>query len=481
MSGGSRLRSWLGVAAAVLGLVLVGGAGQLLANAEQVAIAAPREVAVQSTALVCPAPIATAGAVVTRITGAIAVLPDLPPAASTSKSSASIGGRTLTAPGSAVGFTVALKPIPPVVAVATGDLAPGLAADQLTQGSTGLQRGLAAQNCGAAVTDAWFVGGGSEVGRNTQLFLTNVDDETAQVDVLLFGKSGPLDSPGSLGIQVPGHARVDLQMLTLAPGQPVFGIHVIAREGRISPAVLDSQALGLQAQGIEYLQTTTLSRRTILPGILGGPGTRVLSVLAPNQDAQISLKVITVDGTIRPTTYTTINVPQGQLRQWNLASVLGQEIVGLELDSDQPIVAGVRSTLVGKFPDTAETAGTPVLSGPAVVAGLFAGQSSYLRLVAPGATATLTMVIRQNALTKPIRSSVIKVPGGTSITLAIPAPVAPSWFWVTLEPAPGSGPVYAGRQTSEAAIDGALVTSTPVLQLRPVAQIPAAVPEVGLG
>ena len=481
MSIGSRLHSWQAIVAVVLGLVLVGGAGQRLANAEQVAIAAPREVAVQSTALVCPAPIAAAGTVATRITGAIAVLPDLPPAASSSKPSASIGGQPLTAPGSAVGFNVALKPIPPVVAVATGDLAPGLAAAQLTQGSTGPQRGLAAQNCGAAVTDAWFVGGGSGVGRNTQLFLTNVDDETAQVDVLIFGKSGPLYSPGSLGIQVQGHTRVVLQMLNLAPGQPVFGIHVIAREGRISPAVLDSQVLGLQARGIEFLPATGLSRRTILPGILGGGGTRVLSVLSPDHDAQISLKVITADGTIRPTILTTISVQQGRLSQWNLAPVLGQDVVGLELDSDQPIVAGVRSTLDGKIPDTAETAGTPPLSGPAAVLGMFAGQSSYIRLVAPGASATLTMVIRQNGVAKPVRSTVIKVPGGTSRSFLLPTPVAPSWFWVTLEPAPGSGPVYASRQTSQAAVDGTMVTSTPVQQLRPVAQIPTAVPQVGLG
>ena len=109
--------------------------------------------------------------------------------------------------------------LPPVLAQATGSLAPGFVADQLTFSDTGELRGLAATACPAPGSDFWFVGGGSGVGRTSTVVLANTEDAGAQVDVLLWGPDGPLAAPG-------GSRRGG------AGAQPGPAVHVGPRAGR---------------------------------------------------------------------------------------------------------------------------------------------------------------------------------------------------------------------------------------------------------
>ena len=73
----------------------------------------------------------------------------------------------------------------------------------------------------------------------------------------------------------------------------------------------------------------------------------------------------------------------------------------------------------------------------------------------------------------------VTVAAGSTTTVRVTVPAGASWAWVLLEPDPSGGPLYAVRRTSEASASGDLVTTAPVSPLRPVADIPAAVYQVG--
>lgn len=473
--------------AALAGVTLVGNAH---ADPSRPAPAPPTVAAVASTSLVCPAPIASGTALNTTITAVSATLPGVPPPApGTGPDSAAVGPLR---PGSTfkptvqlgqrdrgAGFMVTARSTGPVVATGTGTFAPGLATDQLTRGNNGRYRGLAALPCGPAVTDAWFIGGGSNLGRFTQVFLSNVDDQPAQVDVLLYGTAGPISSPGSLGLVVPARSRTVLPLWTLVPGQPLVALHVIARAGRVSPAALDNQVNGLAPQGLEYLPLTSAHRYLVIPGVLGGPGSRTLMMLAPTGPAQVAVSVLTSNGSLTQVGMSSYALTAGKVTAVRLDRVLAGQLVGLVLRSDAPVVAGVRMVVPGHLNETADVAGTPQLDTVGVVTGLMP-KPNALVVAAPGSAGSVQITVHGAGSAKAPVTRTVAVPAGSNVVVRLPGVTGAVWTWVVVQPAPGSGPVYVVRQSAEAGTRGTLITMAPVLPLRPLTSIPGSAYQVGL-
>jgi hypothetical protein len=475
--------------AAVAVLVGVGAAGQSRADPTSPAPTPPTITPVASTDLVCPAPIASGTTLATTITAAVAAVPGVPAGPSAEPSLArvlALGGAApvpkliMTQPDQAGGYRVTGRSTGPVLASATGSLAPGLVADQLTRGANGRFRGLAAVPCGPALTDAWFIGGGSTLGRATQVFLSNVDDQPAQVDLLLYGTGGPISAPGAQGIVVAPRSRTVLSLTNLAPGQPLVALHVIARAGRVSPAVLDNTVNGLVPQGLEYLSLTSAQRRVVIPGVLSGPGTRSLMLLAPDADATVKASVLTTDGSLTQVGLTSFALAAGKVTRVSLDKVLHGQAVGLVLSSDKPIVAGVHAVLSGTISETADTAGTPRLDTVGMVSGLLPLQRNSLEVAAPDGAGALQIMTHKAGRAGVVSTRTVTVPAGSSLRVALPSVPGAAWTWIVVQPAPGSGPLYVTRVTVEGAARGILATMAPVLPLRPLTSIPASVYRVGL-
>lgn len=476
--------------AAVAALAGIGVVGNAHADPTLAVPAPPTEAAVASTSLVCPAPIASGTALSTTITAVSATIPGVPPPApGTGPDGAGIGplrpgavftpSLTLGAPDTGAGYRVLGRSTGPVVATGTGTFAPGLAADQVTRGNNGPYRGLAGLPCGPAVTDAWFMGGGSTLGRYTQVFLSNVDDQPAQVDVLLYGTTGPISAPGALGLVVPPRSRVVLPLSTLIPGQPLVALNVIARAGRISPAVLDDQVNGLNPQGLEYLPLTSAHRSLVIPGVLGGPGSRVLMMLAPDADAQVAVSVLTSNGSLTQVGMNSYTLTAGKVTAVSLDKILNGQDVGLVLRSDQPLVAGVHMVVPGQLNETANVAGAPRLDTVGIVTGLMP-VLNHLVVAAPGAAGAVQITTHGAGSPKAPTTRTVNIPAGSDVSVQLAGVPGSVWTWVVVQPAPGSGPVYVVRQSAEAGSRGTLITMTPVLPLRPVTSIPASAYQVGL-
>ena len=79
----------------------------------------------------------------------------------------------------------------PLVATASGALAPGFTASMTTRSTSDDIRGLASTACVAPGNDFWFVGSGAVVGRRGRLYLSNPESVPAVVDVALYGPAGP--------------------------------------------------------------------------------------------------------------------------------------------------------------------------------------------------------------------------------------------------------------------------------------------------
>ncbi len=370
-------------------------------------------------------------------------------------------------------------------ASAFGGLAPYLGAGLVTSSPTGSTRGLMAVACSAPSSDAWFVGGAGTVGRRSSLWLTNTDSSPALVDIEIYGPSGRVGGGRGEGIEVAPNGQRALRLDVLVPGVRRAAVHVVARAGRVSSALRDNNTLGLIPRGVDFVPLSAApSTEVVLPGVRGGTtGSRMLHVLAPGSaNAIVEVRIVASDGIFAPDSAAVLEVPAGAVKQVDLARYFdGAGASAIWLSSDTPIVAGLRTVvpLGQRRTETANTSGTPALSGPtgfgpvradnshqasvSVTALDTAGLVSVTTVTPEGETATKSFEIRDQSTR---RIDLEGLPPGSAVIVV---------------PLAESGPVFAAVQLTNSRTDGAVITTVPLVTATAVVSIPPVRPDPATG
>jgi hypothetical protein len=364
---------------------------------------------------------------------------------------------------------------------ATGVLAAGLEAEQVTRGEGGRDRGLAGLRCEPPSTEAWFEGGGEGVGDESILVLANVDDTPSTVDVSIFSRTGAVDPRAGQGITIAPHTRQIINVDTLAPDRDLLAVHVLSRRGRVAAALRHSRVSGLVPQGVDWVpQTVPPSHRVVVPGIpQGGNGQRYVLITNPTtDDTTVSVQITATDAQYVPTTLDALDVPAGSTVTARLDNVtLTSAVTATVISEGAPVLAGalVRDAQPGSpVREFAYTAGSRPLSGPALLTDLVIDRptESTLVLSAPDSAASVVVtpirVLGTNgALPAP---KTLKIEAGRTVTLRLSTfypPGSAAQLALEVRPVVGSGPVYAGRYLRERGAHGPLTT---LLDLRGPAQ-----------
>jgi hypothetical protein len=471
---------------ATLVAALTAAAWQL--TPEQVSQTAIRKAPVASAVAVCPSPTYipdTADTVVSAMT------PQGLQADPGSLQISTLSGTALaqtTLPSVPLRVAVQDPQAPPVVVTAKDGLAPGLSVDQVTRVSNGDSRGLLGSPCVAPSTDFWFVGGGANVGRRSQLYLTNVDSTPAQVDIAVFSENGRVPAPNARGLVVDAHSRKVLDLAALAPGVSSTAVHVDVTIGRLAAGLLDIQVSGLDPQGADWVPpVAALAKRMVVPGVVDSPdGSRKLAVVAPGDaDATVKVSVVAPDGVFTPEGMEAIDVPAGVVREIDLTGVQPASRISVVVDSDVPVIAGVRSVRgpAGTIPEVAYVAGAAPLTAPTALAEnrSTATTQSILVLTAPEAKGKVT-VATVDADGHRIEQAV-DVAAGTTTTVALTGPVsgAAAAYAVVVTPDATSGPVYGTRWIVENGARGWLLTAESLATAKLTVRVPDVRPDAGAG
>jgi hypothetical protein len=493
-------RRWLPpVAVLVIASLLVGlsvfAQQELPAQSEGAVTREP----IGSTVLVCPEP-GAGGDLGVRVTAAV-----VPGFAGQDAPEGSAG--LITLPGKESAQSLIRVPggqsqieafgtrLPAIRAFGEGSLAPGLVADQWGRDPSGQGRGMASTRCAPAASEFWFVGGGAIAGRKTRVLLVNPDDTAASVDVIVHGPDGVIDAPAGRGLIVPAADRLTVQLDVLAPGINATAFHVISRTGRIGASVDDEQRSGLASVGIDWIpQSAAPSTKVYIPGIINGLGARVLSIVSTSEnDANVSIRVISAEGTYEPAERNSFTVTAGGVVTVDMSPALPQTPDGilpstLELTSDQPIVVGMRQFFGGKRvqDETSFSAGAQPLTGPAAVSGLPVRPATDVRLylTAPETDAQVEVVLLPfeggKAAATPTAPRRISIGAGTVKNIKLEAPAGVEWFTAVITPVEGSGPVLAAHRVREKSSFGDLVTGYPWTPLRVEVLVPTANQNAGV-
>lgn len=445
---------------------------------------------------------------------------------------------TLVQPGDAAQVVAEESRLPALEVRTLGGLAPGLVAAQTTQDSFSDGRGLSSQACLGPDTTWWFVGGGSTAGRESQLVLVNPESTPAELEVSISGPDGPVSTPRLRGIVVEPRSRVVVRLSREAPRLPGVTWRVTVRQGRVMAAVSDRESDGFVPRGADWIPASVdPATRVLIPGVIGGPGGRQLLVHAPGDlSATVRVRLITASGSFVPVATPEIEVPGGSVVSVDLDSALQGEDATVDLQSDQPIVAGVRQrhpgvdASAGSLEELSYTAGAALISGDAAVTGLPAERSTAVTvwITAPDDIITIERApdsdmaemdasgdpTPADASTEPtaapsgdpatddsaapsaqvslrilaaspdgeplpeIDDIVVSVPRGRLVAVDIPRPEGSAWF--TVVASVSDGEVVIAHRALRRNKDGSLVTGYPWRPLRTTVVVPRAVPDPGL-
>lgn len=450
---------------------------------------------------------------------------------------------TLVQPGDAARVVAQESRLPALEIRTLGGLAPGLVAAQTTQDSFSAGRGLSSQPCLGPDTSWWFVGGGSTAGRESQLVLVNPESTTAELEVAISGPEGPVSTPRLRGLVVEPRSRVVVRLSREAPRLPAVAWRVTVRQGRVMAAVSDREEDGFVPRGADWIPASVdPSTRVLIPGVIGGPGGRQLLVHAPGDlSATVRVRLITAAGSFVPVATSEVEVAGGSVVVVDLDSALQGEDATVDLQSDQPIVAGVRQrhpgvdASVGSLEDLSFTAGAALIGGgasggSAAVTGLQAERSTGVTvwLTAPDDIITIERAPEGEAMedmepapgSTPLESSAsppapsgdmssddsavppaevtlrvlavsadgtalpgtqdisVVVPRGRLVAVDIPRPAGAAWF--TVVATVSAGEVVIAHRAVRRNKDGSLVTGYPWRPLRTSVVVPRAAPAPGL-
>ena len=417
--------------------------------------------AVQNSTLVCPPTLqgaggstnytlAVPGPLGTAFTSGSASLSRLPAVTAAAGTAATAATATQSSVGgSTVAHSVAAATAPALLATATGGTAPGFSVQQTT---TAADHAVSGTGCTTPGTDFWFSGADSDKGSSDYLELTNVESTEANVDVQIFNSSGEVEGASASSINVPADSSTPVLLgPLLSPGNnnTYLSVHVSVRSGRVATALHADSG----SKGADWLPATTAGTTQVIAGLPGDITDATLVLDDPGTtDADLNIQLATANGWITPSTHGTVQVKAGQVTSVDLGSLkLSGQPVALRLspaDKTQaaaPVVAGlqvVRNS--GGTTDVGYLAGSDPIGQRATVAGNTAGQST-LMLTAADAAATVSVdSIGANGTPT---TQTVRIPAGSTVSVAPKAPSGSSVFAVTIEPVSG-GPVYAARMIS---------------------------------
>jgi hypothetical protein len=465
-------------------VVVVLAAGVAVGQATAVpapAVPEPRQLPVRSTMAVCPDVRQEGDAGTTAVTAA-----GLPG-----------GGQAVAGPA---GQAPAPVPAGPVVrglatdadgafaVTATGEGAGGVVVEQVTRGTAGAQRGLAALVCPAPATSAWFVGGATVAGSSSELLLVNLEDVAAVVDVQVWTEEGPADPRPGQAVSVPPRGRLAVPLDRLAPDRELLALHVRTTRGRVAPALRVVRADGRIPLGTDWVpQGQPPADEVVVPGLPQGPGRRTVLLTNPTgRDAVAELELTTQDGQYVPEPLAALAVPAGRSVEVDLTAQLAGTGAAVRVRSDGPaLLAGalVLDGADGPVRDLALTAAASGLSATALLADVRLSPSTQQTLLLSALDDDAVVdLVPVAAPGKPPEPQRVEVPAGTTVVVPLsrllPAEAATS---SSLEVRPVSGQVHAARYVRERSARGPLTTLLPLSPSVLTVPRPVVVPDPGAG
>lgn len=344
-----------------------------------------------------------------------------PDVASSAEAETQLDASALAAPDDA---TEAEGPMMLTLPAGESDTLPLIGASQSQTAGQETLSGFAAAGCGDTGSEAWLVGGSTDVGRTSLIVLNNPSAVEALVDIEVSGEDGVIDAPNGQDIRVAARSQKVVSLAGIAPNTPLPVVHVTSEGGDIQAWLQQSAIRGLVPSGVEMVGGGSVpSTELSIPGmtvyenqpkVTGDgyddrrPSVRVLAL--GDEPAHVELTVLDDDGAAVATV--PVDVKAGAVTEFPLSDV-PEGRYSLQLSATAPIVAAARtSTELDESADFAWFAAAPDLGSP------------FLVTAAAGPSATLVV---HNGGSSPVTATIgdedVSLDAGASRAVALQHPI----------------------------------------------------------
>ncbi|HEY4151798.1 MAG TPA: DUF5719 family protein [Pseudolysinimonas sp.] len=320
-----------------------------------------------------------------------------------------------------------------------------LAGAQSQRADAGDYTGFAAADCAEPSGSIWLVGGSTAVGRSTLLTLANPTPVDATVELTILSAGGPVSAPGMAGIVVKAGAQRVIPLAGFAPDVASPVVHVTATGGRVVAFLQQSTVRGLDAGGIDLVgEGSAPARHLVIPGVrvLDAVGVNKALALPDWDDAAAAVRLVVPGATgakvqvsLVPENATLdglsfeVDVSSGEVTELGLDSGADTDSGGVTIpdgvytvviDSDQPVVAGVRVT-TAVDPVPADPTATDTMAPASDFAWFDPSPALTDNTPVSIAQGPSPMLSAMNPTTAAITLTLDAKGGGASLSLLVPA------------------------------------------------------------
>jgi hypothetical protein len=210
--------------------------------------------------------------------------------------------------------------------------------------------------CSSLQNEQWFVGGAADVTSKGRIMLVNSGLSSAIVDLQIWNELG---SQPVKPVTLKANSYSEIGLDSLAPGSRQVVVQAITRSGRVTSFMLDERGKGLRALGGDIINfAPSATKEIFIPAIphsvkkVGSKSVELphsLRVLVPGEiDARVTVKVFSADGTFIPAGLENRLVKAGSVATLNLNPNLPASKFGIQISSDEPLVASVFSSTLAE-------------------------------------------------------------------------------------------------------------------------------------
>lgn len=196
--------------------------------------------------------------------------------------------------------------------------------------------------CQVGGIDQWFIGGSGGVTSQGVLEIINSGLSDSTVEIFPYNSKGAL-APQAVNVRANSAQR--LALATIAPGNESVAFHVVTESGRVSSFLLDHRKSGLKEQGSSFVTPVGApERESYIAGIVGSAPkvTSFMRFLVPGDiSATVHLTIYSNGGKFTPLGFDSISIAHQRVVDLALPDFALSSPFGIEISSDQPILAAV--------------------------------------------------------------------------------------------------------------------------------------------
>ncbi len=194
--------------------------------------------------------------------------------------------------------------------------------------------------CGVGGADQWFIGGSAGITSKSFLEIVNSGLSDSSVEVFAFNSKVAL---APIAITIKANSDQKIPLSTIVPGDELVALHVVTNSGRVTSFLLDHRKSGLKDLGSSFV-TPVSAPATIsfISGLFASPknATSSMRFLVPgNIDANVHLTIFTNGGVFIPVGFDSRTIAHQRVIDLPLPTISITRAYGIEITSDQPILA----------------------------------------------------------------------------------------------------------------------------------------------